>query len=102
MQFASLTNMITDASLHGRVVLSGDGVSIGEVVHLLVDPSDWHIGAVEVKLRNEVADRIGAHHGLLRSAVIGIPTEQIQSIGDAIILGVSIDEIRPLRPEPSA
>jgi sporulation protein YlmC with PRC-barrel domain len=91
--------MMTDNSLHGRVVLSGDGLSIGEVVHLLVDPNDWKIRAIEVKLRGDVADRIGAHHGLLRAATIGIPTAQIQSIGDAIILGVSVNDLRPTPPD---
>ena len=94
--------MVTDESLHGRVVLTGDGLKVGEVVHLLIDPTNWTISGVEVKLRNEVADRIGAHHGLLRQATIGIPTNQIQSIGDAIILGVDFDQLRPLPPEHTA
>jgi hypothetical protein len=67
-----------------------------QVAHLLVDPSDCRIRALEVKLRKNVADRIGAHHMMLRSATIGILTDQVQSIGDAIILAVPIDGLRSL------
>ncbi len=92
--------MLTDDSLRGRLVLSGDGLSIGEVVRLFVDPGEWRVRAIEVKLRNDVADRIGAHHGLLRAATLQIPTEQIQSVGDAVILSVAVTALHP--PSTSA
>ena len=86
--------MITDDSLHGRRVLSADGIAIGDVTHLLVEPGEWRVRALEVKLRSDVAERIGAHKPLLRSALIEIPTEQVQSLGDAIILAVPVDALR--------
>lgn len=92
--------MITDESLHGRRVLSADGLVIGDVEHSLVEPGNWRIQAIEVKLRNEVADRIGAQRGMWRAAVIDIPTEQVQSIGDAIILSVPVTGLSPATPAP--
>lgn len=74
---------------------------IGDVTHVLVEPNGWRVGALEVRLSNDVAERIGAQKRLLRSTLIEIPTEQIQSLGDAVILSVPVDALRSAS-EPSS
>jgi sporulation protein YlmC with PRC-barrel domain len=91
--------MVTDDSLHGRVVLSGDGVNVGEVMHLIVDPQNFRISAFEVRLHKDVADRVHLAHGILRGPSIHIPTESVQSVGDAIILALPLAELRELGPD---
>lgn len=86
--------MLTDDSLHGRVVLSGDGLRIGEVAHVLLDPVRLRLQGLEVRVSKEVAERIGIAQSVFRRATIQIPTEQVQSIGDAIILSVPLDALR--------
>jgi sporulation protein YlmC with PRC-barrel domain len=86
--------MLTDDTLHGRTVLSGDGVNLGQVIHLVLDPQGFRIAALEVRLHREVAERIGLSRGILRGPTIKIPTEQVQSIGDAIILAVPVEGLR--------
>ena len=85
---------ISDNSLVGRVVISGDGIAIGEVARIVLDTTDWRVESLQVALRKESAERIGLSHGVFRTAVIEIATQQIQSVGDAVVLGVAIDQLR--------
>lgn len=86
--------MLTDESLRGRTVLSGDGVAIGDVARLILDPSNLRIEAIQVKLRKDAAERLGASRGWFRAHMIDIPAEQVQSIGDAVILTVPLEALR--------
>jgi len=83
-----------EQALQGRVVLSGDGLAIGEITRLNVETTTWHVTSFEVKVRKEVAERIGVHHSLFHTATIMIPTEHVQSVGDAVILSVPIAALR--------
>jgi len=85
---------LNDQALHGRVVLSGDGLAIGEITRLNVDSATWHVTSFEVKVRKEVAERIGVHRSMFHTATIVIPTEHVQSVGDAVILSVPLAVLR--------
>lgn len=100
MPFASLPLMLTDESLRGRTVLSGDGIAVGDVARLIVDPTNLRIEAIQVKLRRDAAERIGAPRGLFRAHTIDIPAEQVQSIGDAVILAVPLEALRVPEQRP--
>jgi sporulation protein YlmC with PRC-barrel domain len=92
----------SDEELHGRVVLSGDGLAIGEITKLFIDPADWRVEAIQVKLRKEIAERVGASRSIFHAATIEIPAHLIQSVGDAVLLNVPIDNLRaPPAPQPS-
>jgi sporulation protein YlmC with PRC-barrel domain len=86
----------TDDALRGRVVLSSDGLVIGEIVRLLIDlsPPGWRVRSFEVRLRKDAAERVGAHRRLFHDARLVISTDLVQSIGDAVILSVSADALR--------
>ena len=92
---------LTDQELHGRVVLSQDGVVVGEITKLIVNPVDFRIDAIEVKLRKSAAELIGASRSLLHAATLQISTRSIQSIGDAVILSVPVDTLRQVQPAPA-
>jgi len=92
----------SEDNLHGRVVLSSDGRVIGEIAKLFVDDTDWRIDAIQVKLRKDIAERIGASRGIFHAATIEIPAHLIASSGDAVILTVPVDALRsPPAPQPS-
>jgi sporulation protein YlmC with PRC-barrel domain len=91
---------ISDNSLVGRVVISGDGIAIGEVARIVVDTTDWRVETLQIALRKESAERIGLSHGVFRAAVIEIATSQIQSVGDAVVLGVAVDQLRAPEATP--
>ncbi len=84
-----------DEALHGKAVISSDGVVIGEILRLFIDPADWRVRSLEVKLRNEPADRVGIHRSLFHAATVEISTQQIQSFEDALILSIPLGELRP-------
>ena len=94
---------LTDAAFRGRVVLSSDGLAIGEITRLFVDPGTWRVCSFEVRLRKDIAERIGVSRSLFHGATLEISTDLVQSSGDAVILSVSADALRhPAPPEPSA
>jgi sporulation protein YlmC with PRC-barrel domain len=84
-----------EEALHGKAVLSSDGVVIGEISRLFIDSTDWRVRSIEVRLRKEPADRVGIHRSLFHPATIEISAQQIQSFEDALILSIPLGELRP-------
>ena len=80
--------MLTDAALRGRPVLSRDGLKLGEITNIEIDPSTFRIATLGVHISRDVADRIGLPHGFFHGPSVQVPVEQVQSIGDAVILAV--------------
>jgi sporulation protein YlmC with PRC-barrel domain len=89
---------LTDESFRGRVVLSSDGVAIGEIVRMLVDPDGWRVRSIEVRLRKDAAERVGVRRSLFHSASLEISTDLVQSAGDAVILSVPAESLRQPAP----
>jgi sporulation protein YlmC with PRC-barrel domain len=96
---------ISDDNLHGRTVISNDGLAVGEISCLFVDTATWRIESLQVELRRESADRIGVQRGLFHAAKIDIPVDLVRSVGDAVVLAVDLDNLRrsetPAEPAPS-
>jgi sporulation protein YlmC with PRC-barrel domain len=89
---------ITDDNLHGRVVLTSDGLAIGDVNRLFFHGGQFAIDAVEVKLRREISERLGFRHSTFHPAVIEIPAGFVQSVGDAVLLSAKLDDLRAMHP----
>ena len=92
--------MLTDESLHRRVVLSSDGVVVGEISRLVIRPSDWHVQAFVVKLRKEAAERAGIARSVFHAPTLEISTDLVQSSGDAVILSVPVEALNPPAESP--
>lgn len=88
---------LSDDSVRGRTVISADGQAIGAIKALFVNPTDWRVESIGVSLHRDIADRLGASRSMFRHGSIEIPVALIQSIGDAVILGVRVDELREAR-----
>ena len=91
---------LSDEQLRGRVVLSSDGFAVGEIERLFIDSADLRVSSIEVRLRKDAAERLGARHSMFRSATLEISTAMVQSTGDVVILSVALDALGP--PEPPA
>jgi len=89
---------LSDANLRGRTVIASDGLAIGEIAALFVEGDSWRVESLQVKLRKEVADRLGADRGVFHAGALEIPTSMVQSAGDAVVLSVAVDELRQVLP----
>ncbi len=88
---------ISDSELRGRTVIGSDGQALGEVSALYLESDTWRLETVKVKLRKAAADQIGATHSFFRGIRAGsfeFPARLIQSIGDAVVLSVPLEELR--------
>jgi sporulation protein YlmC with PRC-barrel domain len=89
---------LSDENLRGRTVIAADGQAIGEVAALFVDGEAWGMQSLQVKLRKEIADRVGAWRNLFHAGTVEIPIRLIQSVGDAVVLSVAVDGLRQVLP----
>jgi sporulation protein YlmC with PRC-barrel domain len=89
---------LSDENLRGRTVIAADGPAIGEIVALFLDSDSWRVESLQVKLRNEVADQLGATRGMFHAGTLEMPIRMVQSVGDAVILSVAARELRQVLP----
>ena len=89
---------LSDENLKGRTVVSADGQAVGEVAALFLDSDNWRVESLQLKLRNSVADQLGATRNIFHSGALELPVRMIQSVGDAIVLSVSALELRQVLP----
>jgi sporulation protein YlmC with PRC-barrel domain len=85
---------LSDENLRGRPVITSDAIMIGEIALLFLDSTAWRVEAVQIKLRKDVADRLGAGRSVFHAGVIEIPIRMVQSVGDAVVLSVAVDDLR--------
>jgi sporulation protein YlmC with PRC-barrel domain len=91
---------VSNDNLIGRVVISGDGIAIGEIARLFVETTSWRVESLQVTLRKDSAERIGIRRSMFHSSTIEIATALVQSVGDAVVLSVALDALRA--PEASS
>ena len=89
---------LSDENLRGRTVISADGQAMGEIAALFLDSEAWQVESLQVKLRNEVADQLGAARSIFHAGTLEVPIRMIQSVGDAVVLSVSTNDLRQVVP----
>lgn len=89
---------LTDENLRGRTVIASDGVAIGNITALFLDSGTWRVESLLVRLRKDVADRLGTDHSVFRAGALEIPIRMVQSVADAVVLSVVVDELRQVLP----
>jgi sporulation protein YlmC with PRC-barrel domain len=88
--------------ISGRTALDASGQIVGTVDDLSVvsvENGIWRVASFRLRLRREIARDIGASSPLLRSAVVDVPAEMVQAIGDAVILSVPTAALHDLVTE---
>jgi sporulation protein YlmC with PRC-barrel domain len=94
---------LSDESLRGRTAIAADGQAVGHVAAAFIDVETWKVESVQIELRKEVADRLGASRSMFHAGSVEIPVRLIQSVGDAVVLSIPVDGLRqvlPGEPEP--
>ena len=92
---------LSDQNLNGRTVIASDGLAVGEIAALFLDSDTWRVESLQIKLRKEIADRLGAGRSMFRAGAVEVSIQMVQSIGDAVVLSVAVDELRQVVPEVS-
>ena len=92
---------LSDESLRGRTVIGADGQAVGEVVALFLDSEAWDVESIRVKLRNAIADRLGAARTMFSAGTVDIPVRLVQSVGDAVVLAIPVEGLRQVLPSPT-
>lgn len=89
---------LSDENLRGRTVIGADGRAVGEVAALFLDSDAWGVESIQVKLRKDVADELGASRTIFHAGTVEIPVRLVQSVGDALVLSVPVDGLREVLP----
>jgi sporulation protein YlmC with PRC-barrel domain len=89
---------LSDENLRGRVVIASDGLAVGEISALFLDSDAWRVESLQIKLRKDVADRLGADRSIFHAGALEIPIRMVQSVGDAVVLSVGVDDLRQVLP----
>lgn len=89
---------LSDENLRGRTVIGADGRAVGEVAALFLDSDAWSVESLQVKLRKDVADQLGASRTMFHAGTVEIPIRLVQSVGDAVVLSVAVDALREVLP----
>jgi sporulation protein YlmC with PRC-barrel domain len=92
---------LSDENLRGRTVIAADGLALGSVVALFLDSDAWRVESLQVKLHNDVADRLGTGRSVFHAGTLEIPIRMVQSVGDAVVLSAAVDELRQGLPTES-
>ena len=91
---------LSDESLRGRTVIGADGQAVGEVAALFLDSEAWDVESIRVKLRNAIADQLGAARTIFSAGTVDIPVRLVQSVGDAVVLAIPVEGLRQVLSSP--
>jgi sporulation protein YlmC with PRC-barrel domain len=83
-------------ALRGKVVIGADGQAIGEIEGINIDTATWTIDTLKVKLRRGIGEQVGTRRGLFRTPALEIPVRAVQSVGDTVVLSMSVAGLREL------
>jgi sporulation protein YlmC with PRC-barrel domain len=87
--------------LRGRKVFDANGREIGRVKAALVDMETWLVDTLRLSVGRHAAGDLEMPWTLLsffRPPTVDVPTGQINAAGDAIILRVSLGDLREAAP----
>lgn len=93
---------LSDENLRGRTVIASDGLAVGEIAALFLDADAWRVESIHVKLRSDIADRLGADRSMFHAGAVEVPIAMVQSVGDAVVLAVPVDDLRQVLPVASS
>jgi sporulation protein YlmC with PRC-barrel domain len=82
--------------LPGRAVLDATGLLLGRIKEPLVDTETWLVDTLRLKVTRHVADELGLIWTWMfwKRPTIDVRSGLVQAAGDAILLRVSLGELR--------
>jgi sporulation protein YlmC with PRC-barrel domain len=86
--------------LRWRPVMDANAQMIGRVWAPLVDTETWLVDTLRIAVRRRAAGALGIAWSFFKRPMLDVPTGLIHAAGDAIILRVSMAELREAPPVP--
>jgi len=77
-----------------RTVLDASGMVVGVIAAPVVDTETWVVDTLRVRLRRQAAADLDMPWSFFRRPTIDVPTGLVNAAGDAILLRVSLGELR--------
>jgi sporulation protein YlmC with PRC-barrel domain len=93
---------LSDENIRGRTIIAADGQVVGEVSALFLDSNTWRVESLQVTLRKDIADQLGAHRSVFHAGALEIPVGMVQSVGATVVLSVAVDGLRAVLPSEAA
>jgi sporulation protein YlmC with PRC-barrel domain len=87
------------SQLRRRAVLDATGRVLGRVKSVLVDMDSWIVDTLRVTVARKAATDLDMRWSFFRRPSIDIPTGLVNGAGDAILLRVSLAELRESPPQ---
>ena len=81
--------------LRQRTVVDAGGRVVGDVDEIAIDTNSWRVKTLRVKLLRAAGAAIGAEQSIFRAGHIEVPSDMVQSVGDAVVLRVDARELVP-------
>ena len=82
----------TFGELRRLSVLDAAGAHLGHVEDVDIDPSDWAVRSLVVRLERHAAERLGAKR-FLAPSLVSLKIIHVHAIGDAVLLRETLDEL---------
>jgi hypothetical protein len=89
---------LSDETLRGRAVIASDGLSIGSDRRALPGQRRVAGGVAPGQVAQGHRRQAGAGHSLFRAGTLEVPIRLVQSVADAVILSVAVDDLRQVLP----
>lgn len=89
------------ADLTGRMVITSDGHTLGDVADVVIDVDRWAVVALRVRLLTAATNELELKKPWFGSARITIPVEQVRGLSDTVVLRASFEQLKEIAT-PSA
>lgn len=88
-------SLIAAGGLMGMRVICRNARSLGTVDNIFIEPErGWSIPFLQVKLDREAVASLSLHQNLLTAPLAAVRTSDIRAMGDMIMLGITIEELK--------
>lgn len=96
-----MTDMLVEA-LRGRQVVGAKGRVFGAVEDLEFDPDSWKVTFIQLRVDNRCVKDLGLSKPLFRNARVRVPVSKVGSVGDVLLMKLSLEEFALLLKDATA
>jgi len=88
--------------IKGKRVFTTDGLTVGQVVRFELDPVQWKVRSLVVKVTDTAVTSLELKKSLITSNEILVGKDIIKSVGDVLNLNVSMDMLKAQLAAPTS